>query len=58
MVIDWQDSAAMIAVAGAAVWLARGIWRWLRRKAAAGCTSCSGCGGTGGPKLVEIQPPR
>ena len=32
MVSDWQDIAALIVVAAAAVWLARGIWRWLRRK--------------------------
>ena len=41
MVIDWQDLAALIMVAAAAAWLARGIWRWLWRRLP-GCPSCTG----------------
>jgi hypothetical protein len=61
MVIDWQDTAAVLMVAVAAAWLARGAWRRLRRRGAAGCPSCSGCaaerGETATPELLEIQPP-
>jgi hypothetical protein len=58
MVIDWQDIAAAVVVAAAAFWLMRGIWRWLRRTGAAGCTSCSGCAGhraAEAPELIEIE---
>jgi hypothetical protein len=59
MVIDWQDLAALTMVAAATAWLARGIWRWLRRRGAAGCPSCTGCadhGASEAAKLIEIQP--
>jgi hypothetical protein len=58
MVIDWQDIAVTVVVAAATFWLTRGIWRWLRRRGAAGCTSCSGCASHAAPEaggLVEIE---
>jgi hypothetical protein len=55
---NWQDAAALTMVALASLWIARGAWRWLRRKGSSGCPSCGGCASDHPPAaLVKIDPP-
>ena len=41
--VNWQDLAALVAVAMAAAYLATLAWRRLARRKTAGCGGCSNC---------------
>jgi hypothetical protein len=56
MTLDWQNTLALAAVLGAAMYLVRAGWNVARRGRASGCGSCSSCAATA-PRLVTLGPP-
>jgi hypothetical protein len=58
MDFGWQDIAAVMVVAWAALYLARRLWQALARRQRAGCGGCAACPGGGqthGPGIVASQ---
>ncbi len=57
MEITWQDIAALLLVAVAAIYLLRGLWRLGASRTLTGCTGCKGCPAAKKP-LTSLQPIR